>query len=196
MSSKFRSFTEMFAPIRIGRDAQDTSSPLTSYDDATSCRERADMSLESVTTTPQTKVGTVTGDTQAVSEEAFLRELEHFRAYALETLECSVDRLLTSLAEEVLGRELLLAPADVAEITQRAMRRYEREGPLRLRVSAADLNTITCSLPMVVDGELQPGDFILEVRDGVLDARLPVRLGCVLRRFQQVSRESNEGAVA
>ena len=151
------------------------------------------MSIKSVTDQSSDVVGTITGQLEPLPEfsappvasvdEVMLHDIETFRTYAIETIERSVDRLMISIAEEVLGRELVLSPADVDEITRRALRRYDREGPVRVRVSAADLGTVQTELPIVVDQELGSGDLIIEVRDGMLDARLDVRLDCVLRRF-------------
>ena len=182
-SSSFRSLAELLLPIAVVRDAVHAESlSIVPRELQVSCREIAEMPMESVTAESREIVGTITGQLEP-SPEAVLHDIETFRAYAIETIERSLERLLMSMAEEVLGRELILAPADVSEIVRRALRRYDREGPIRVRVSAADLGNVQTDLPVVVDNDLKAGDLLVEVRDGMLDARMDVRLDCVVRRF-------------
>jgi hypothetical protein len=77
------------------------------------------------------------------------------------------------------ARELQLAPCDVARIVERV----QRSAPVvAVRVAAADAAQVT-QLPVVIDDALQPGDAVLEVAGGTVDARLGVRLAHVLEAF-------------
>ena len=144
------------------------------------------MPVDTITSREEADRNVSTGHhhSDGTPEERTLHEIERFRVHALEVLEHSLDHLLVSVAQEVLGRELELAPALIDEITSRALRRYEREGPVRLRVASTDVGQVESDLPVVVDSALTPGDLVIEVRDGELDARLPVRLSCIVRRLQ------------
>lgn len=192
-SPSFCSLAELLLPIAVVRGVVEGEAfAIVPQAFKEPCREKDEMPMESVVAEAREVVGTITGQLNPLHpspvhdssvEDAALHDIETFRAYAIETIERSMERLLTSLAEEVLGRELLLAPADVNEIARRALRRYDREGPIRLRVSAVDLGHVRSELPVIVDNELNKGDIIVEVRDGMLDARMDVRLDCVVRRF-------------
>jgi hypothetical protein len=190
-SSPFRSLSELLMPIAELRGAV-PSEPLVPDALPPACMsgERVAMSIET-----HEVIDTMIGATEPPAplyseseppltpEDEALHEIERFRAFALDAIERSLGRLVASLAEEVLGRELKLSPVDLQEITNRALRRYDREGPVRVRVSTVDLGAVRTELPVVADADLREGDLIVEVRDGTLDARMHVRLDCVLRRF-------------
>jgi flagellar assembly protein FliH len=110
-----------------------------------------------------------------------MRDIRLFRARVGEAVETAVEIVIGDIAAEVLARELKLAPANVERIVDRALQRYFSEEPLRVRVHPADAAAIECSVPVVADGELAPGDAVLELRDGYVDARFGVRLASVLR---------------
>lgn len=112
-----------------------------------------------------------------------LRELRLFKASVGEAVEEAVETILTDIAAEVLARELHLAPAAIDAVVARAVERFFDEGPVRVRVHPADAPLITCGVPVVHDGTLLPGDAVLELRSGEVDARLGVRLACVLENF-------------
>lgn len=122
-------------------------------------------------------------------EVVVARNLRLFHARIAEAVEDAVETLCNDLAAEVLGRELQLAPADIAAIVQRILQRYTLEMPVRVRVHPdalaqfADSQTAaaTGALPAIGDPGLRHGDAVLELRDGAIDASLGVRLEAVLR---------------
>jgi len=123
-------------------------------------------------------------------EERTLAEIERFRAAAISALEGALEGLLGAIADEVLARELALAPADIQTLFSRALRRFEREGPVRLRVAPQDVQQVQTSLPVIADANLMPGDFTLEVRDGEIESHLPVRLACAVHRLAQEANDT------
>jgi flagellar biosynthesis/type III secretory pathway protein FliH len=198
--SRFLSLSDSLMPIPELRDSVLTESQTgIVFPPSTMSRERVVMSMNAVTEEAHEVMGTLVGQLQEATEQtpkhitsqlhqahpedAALEEIERFRAFALDTVERSMGGLLAAFAQEVLGRELALAPVDLNEIAQRALRRYEREGPVRIRVAPADVGNVKTELPIVVDADLREGDLIVEVRDGMLDARMNVRYDCMMRRF-------------
>jgi flagellar assembly protein FliH len=117
------------------------------------------------------------GDVQAAAS----RELRLFLARVAEALESSVEMLRNDIAAEVVGRELQLAPADLRTIVNRAIRRYASEVPVRVRVHPDDRDKLDGEFCTIADAQLRPGDAVLEVRGGAIDASLGVRLESVLR---------------
>ena len=108
-----------------------------------------------------------------------LRDVRLFRARLADAFDEASARLLRELAADVLARELRLAPCDLAAIVQRV----QRSAPVVVvRVAAHDAAPIA-DVPVVIDETLQPGDAILEVVGGAVDARLGVRLAQVLEAF-------------
>ena len=110
------------------------------------------------------------------------RDLGLMRLAALEAFERARDALLEELARSVLARELMLAPADVEGLAARLLERFADAQPVALVVSEADAGTLRVALPVRVDPALAPGDLVIEVRDGVLDARFALRLEAALER--------------
>jgi hypothetical protein len=129
------------------------------------------------------------------AEERTLGEIERFRTLALEHLEHSLDSVLKDIVEEVVGREISLAPVDIENIVQRALRQFERQGPVRLRVAPADVLRVQTELPIVADAGLTQGDLVIEVRDGEITSRLAVRLSCAMSRLQNETVTSVHGDV-
>lgn len=118
-------------------------------------------------------------DIAAVARSAALREARLFRARLADALDEALARLLREVAADVVARELQLAPCDVARIVERA----QRSAPVvAVRLAAADAARVT-QLPVVIDDALHPGDAVLEVAGGTVDARLGVRLAHVLDAF-------------
>lgn len=123
--------------------------------------------------------------TTITPQERLLSEIECFRVLALEKLESSLEAVIERVAHEVLSRELSLAPSDLQVLIQRALRRYEREGPIRLRVAPQDVSRVETLLPVVADSSLENGDLVVEVCDGEVESRMHVRLSCAVGRLQQ-----------
>ena len=73
---------------------------------------------------------------------------------------------------------------DDAAIAARILAEHPQAQPLRMRIAPGDafaLGTLAVALPPVVcDATLAPGDAIVELASGTVDARLGVRLAVVL----------------
>lgn len=109
-------------------------------------------------------------------------EARRFRAALADALALSLERLVRDVACDVLARELVLAPPDVAAIAARALERYLEDGPLQLRVHPDDRGACAAlDLPVVTDERLRAGDVVLDVRCGSIDASLGARLETILR---------------
>lgn len=122
------------------------------------------------------------GDRCAEEEAELGRELRLFRARVSEGVDAAVEALVQDIAADVLGRELLLAPANVTAIVERSLQRYFAEEPLRVRVHPSEAASLSCSIPAIGDERLRPGDAIVELKCGSVDATLGVRLAQILRR--------------
>jgi hypothetical protein len=114
------------------------------------------------------------------------RDVRVFRARLADAFDAARDGLLREFAYAVLGRELVLAPADIATIAARLLAEHPGAEPLRLRVAPADALTLARDAgalpPIASDAELAPGDAVLEFAGGSIDARLGVRLAALLER--------------
>jgi flagellar biosynthesis/type III secretory pathway protein FliH len=113
-----------------------------------------------------------------------MRDVRVFRAHLREAFEVARDALVRELAYAVLGRELQLAPSDVGLIAARLLAEHPAAQPLLLRVAPADLAQLALQAetlpPLQADATLAPGDAVLELACGHIDARLGVRLAVVL----------------
>jgi flagellar biosynthesis/type III secretory pathway protein FliH len=123
----------------------------------------------------------VTEPTRGPDVEALLSEARRFRATLAEAVESSCGFLLREIAVDVVGRELDLCDADVTAIVARACERYAIDAPIVVRVHPNDADAVQLAYPVVVDTALRPGDAIVEVSSGAIDARLGVRLDRVLK---------------
>jgi hypothetical protein len=114
------------------------------------------------------------------------RDVRVFRARLADAFDAACDALLREFAYAVLGRELILGPADIATIAARVLAEHPGAQPLRLRVAPADALTLAHDAgalpPIAGDAELAPGDAILEFAGGSIDARLGIRLAALLER--------------
>jgi hypothetical protein len=126
------------------------------------------------------------GDGGARDADA-LAGVRRFHAALADAVDASVDDLLRDIACEVLGRELTLAPADLACIAAAALRRYADDSPVRLRAHPDEMAALTgLNLPVVADCELRRGDVTVDLRAGSIDARLGTRLESVLESLRGV----------
>jgi hypothetical protein len=112
--------------------------------------------------------------------DELLRDVRVFQARLADAFECARERLLRELAAAVLGRELLLAPVDIAAIAAHLLATHAAAPPLRLRVAAPDAADVNAHVAVYADPTLAPGDAVLELTNGAVDARLGVRLAEVL----------------
>lgn len=113
------------------------------------------------------------------------------RLAAREALERAGRALLGSLASDVLGRELALAPIDVEALIARTLATSDDFEPARVVLSEADAAQFDATrmrgaLPVRTDSALAAGHFIIEVRDGVLDSQHAFRLQTVLERAEEL----------
>jgi hypothetical protein len=112
-----------------------------------------------------------------------LGAVRRFRASLADALDAARDTLLHDVACDVLGRELRLAPADIAAIVTRALERYANDVPVRVRVHPSDVSFLAdCTVNVAADSKLRPGDVAIDVRAGTIDASLGARLACALAR--------------
>ena len=118
----------------------------------------------------------VTGD-----ELELAREVRIFRARVIEAVECAVETLVSDIAADVLGRELLLQPVDIEAIVDRALQRFAADEPLRVRVHPDEAARVDCGLPVIPDERLRLGDVTIELRNGRVDATFGMRLASILR---------------
>jgi hypothetical protein len=108
-------------------------------------------------------------------------DVRRFRAALADALDAQLSDLLGDIACDVLARELLLAPADVAQIVATALERFSAETPLRVRAHPADLPVLAnAGVVALADASLRRGDAIVELQHGTIDARLGMRLAAVL----------------
>lgn len=117
----------------------------------------------------------------AAAEVDLVRDVRLFHARITEAVETAVELVTADIAAEIVARELQLAPADIERIVDRALQRFVSEEPLRVRVHPGEAEGVRCGIPIVADAALARGDAIVELRDGRVDARLGVRLACLLR---------------
>jgi flagellar biosynthesis/type III secretory pathway protein FliH len=131
---------------------------------------------------PQTPVPVPVSAVARDPEElaAVLRDVRFFRAHLMDAYDAARATLVRDLAYAVLGRELVLAPADVATLAARIVAEHPATQPLRVRVAPADAAVRCGDLPVVVDPALAAGDAVVEFAGGSVDARLGVRLASVL----------------
>jgi flagellar biosynthesis/type III secretory pathway protein FliH len=108
--------------------------------------------------------------------EALGLELAILRAAACESFENAVRRLLVRLARDVLGRELALAPCDLAALVAAARGKIDLHRPLRLVTAPAERAEFPAEYGRRSDPSLAPGDLVVEVSDGAFDATLSARL--------------------
>ena len=121
------------------------------------------------------------GSHEAGSHEVLdvLREARLFRARVADALDAAVPRLLRDLAAAVLARELRLAPCDVDALVRDAVATVP---VVRVRV-APGASIALDGVAVVRDDALGTDDAIVELAGGEVDARLGVRLACVLEAF-------------
>ncbi len=124
-----------------------------------------------------------TEDTAVWGEEMaeLAREVRLFRAHVAEAVDAALETLLADIAAEVLARELLLAPVDVQQIVERAVRRFDGERTLRIRVHPDEVQRVESEVPVIADSTLRRGDAAIELCNGSVDVSLGVRLEAVLR---------------
>ena len=117
------------------------------------------------------------------------QELALVRLAALEAFERASADLMARLADDVLGRELALAPVDLAAIAARALARFAEYEPVALAVAPDDVAAFDSPLPVRADASLDAGDLTIEVADGAFETRFTLR---VRETVTAVLAESNQ----
>ena len=110
---------------------------------------------------------------------AAISDARVFRARLDDALRDAFGTLLAALAADVLGRELRAAPCDLHALLEHAS---DRAPAVRVRVAPDDAAGVT-GFAVLPDAALLPGDAVIELDGGAIDARLGVRLAAVLARF-------------
>lgn len=118
-------------------------------------------------------------DAARLRTEAIVASFALLQAAAAEAYERGVVVLLARLAREVLGRELLLAPADLSALAAEMLAQARGDEPVAVHVALGCAAACRVDVPVVEDPALAPGDLVLAVRDGAVDARLSVRLAAL-----------------
>ena len=102
------------------------------------------------------------------------------RLAALEAFESGTERLLRALAEDVLARELALAPADVAALAARALAAFVEHEPVEIAVAPCDAERVRAPVAVRADAQLAPGDLVVRVRDGAFESTFAFRASAAL----------------
>lgn len=133
--------------------------------------------------TPEARAGVLPAG-PAAGADAIARvggDLALMRLAACESFERAARDMLVSFAQELLGRELALAPVDVAALLRRAVASFAELEPVHVVVSPEDESRAAAiPLPLRTDPELAAGDFIIAVRDGALESPRSFRLKAIL----------------
>ena len=143
----------------------------------------ATTSLQAVET-PRESLAIAGEESGAEAEDAACRRVvaESARWYARlnDALDAACARLLGDIAAGVLARELHLAPSDLTALVD-GLRAQMLGDPLCIRLHPDDCARWNdASLPCRADVALAPGDAVLELHEGSIDARFGLRLQAVL----------------
>lgn len=125
--------------------------------------------------------------------QGILKELEAFRAKALEGLKEEVLELSMAIARKVIRRELELAPSSLLEVVKEAIRRVTEDDVIRVHVSPEDLELVrrhrdeilkdlgdSTKLIFYPDPEVSPGGCFVETEFAEVDARIETQLEAIL----------------
>lgn len=106
-----------------------------------------------------------------------IRAARLFRAAMADALEVAVQRLVRTIARDVLARELELNRADIAGIVTNALERQAGQPVLSIRAHPVDLAALaSIGLERVADDTLAPGDILMVLHSGTIDLSLSARL--------------------
>lgn len=114
-----------------------------------------------------------------------VHELALMRLAAYEAFEGAARRMVRTLARDVLGRDLIMAPADIDALTAEALAAFASAEPVSLAISPADAERVRTPLPVRVDLTLEAGDLVVDVRDGSFESRFAFRLEAALERAER-----------
>lgn len=116
-----------------------------------------------------------------------VHELALLRLAALEAFERGTERLLRALADDVLARELELAPSEIEALAKAALATFADHEPVAIAVSAVDAERVRTPLPVRVDPALVSGDLVVDVRDGAFESHFAFRLEAALERARRTA---------
>ena len=114
-----------------------------------------------------------------------VHELALMRLAAYEAFERAARRIVGTLARDVLGRDLILAPVDVDALAAEALAAFAEAEPVALAISPEDAERVRSPLPVRVDPSLEAGDLVVDVRDGSFESRFVFRLEAALERAER-----------
>jgi len=121
------------------------------------------------------------GAAAAAAFGAFVAQIKRMRAALEDACAARSETFMRDLGATILGRELRLAPVELAAIVDDALAELRRDFPLRVRAHPDDLEGLhACELPTVADAELRRGDVTIDVRHGSIDASLGARFEALL----------------
>ena len=104
-----------------------------------------------------------------------------FHAGLRDALEVAVAQCLRKISSDVIGREMQLAQADIAEIVKSALDSVPARDVLSIRANPRDLAALTAfGFELIGDAALRPGDVELALRTGTIDLTLAARLDTAL----------------
>jgi flagellar biosynthesis/type III secretory pathway protein FliH len=121
------------------------------------------------------------GEPCAAATAAALRDVRLFRARLADALQVATATLVRELAYAVVGRELRIAPADVAALAARLLAEHPAAVPVEIRHAPGE--RVELGVPAVADPQLAPGDLVIAFTGGEIDARLGVRLAVALEAW-------------
>jgi flagellar biosynthesis/type III secretory pathway protein FliH len=148
------------------------------FDDSADCVPIGDDE----TIASETPVDDRIADEEAGEMRQALSEIRRFRAALADALDFALEALLHDIAAGVLGRELQIAPADIACIVAQSRRRYADE-PVALRVHPSEVELATATgLAVEEDRQLRRGDATIVLRAGTIDLSLGARLAALFER--------------
>ena len=125
--------------------------------------------------------GVARSDDLAAEYAAVFSSIRRFRAGIADALDAAVQRLLEEVAENVVARELQIAPPDITAIVAKARERATAERVITVRVHPAQRKALaTLNLDVHEDERLQPADVVVELRSGTIDLRLRTRIAIAL----------------
>ena len=114
-----------------------------------------------------------------------IRAARRFRAGLSDAIDAALPGLLRTIARDVLARELLLAPAEIATVAAAVVERFGAEEVVCVRAHPAELHALRdFKLKCVGDAALQPGDIRIELRSGTIESTVDARLDALLSAWQ------------
>ncbi len=125
--------------------------------------------------------GTAPDDAAAAAFGAFVAQIKRMRAALEDACAARIEIFTRDLGATILGRELRLAPVDIAAIIDDALAELRRDLPLGVRVHPDDLHALhPMQLPVIPDAKLRRGDVAIDVRHGSIDVSLGARFEALL----------------